>query len=784
MPESARPVKFDAGLYSATEATGYFVPNRAWDNTRRGKSQLLIGAAGTGKTIIMKRLSYPAMLRSPEYLAGFEFVAFYFDMRCLADLSALFHEQLFPSTADTIKQRYRLAACMGTLHLLQVIAETINEIADLSPFTEDLDRALMETARIALSNVSHGFLTRAELLTFLSTSKSEIAMSIAAPDRLGRSTSLANSIAFPEPSFRVFAQAVKRSCGIRLGILVDQYEWIPWSCRSLFSAFLRRQNNDLFFALVACRPFEFSTKLEHNTVKSPEDFDITFAEYMSTEHIAYEKLISNVLLRMYPDSGEAASRLEGGIRYFAEHSGGNIRHFLTLCEYSGYLSGPEQITKSQQVKSVEALSNSMKGCWTAVDGIPEGHLWKMVQTLMILDSKKPAARSIEIIGSSALPLERLTDEAQKVLKAGFSEGAFQFKTDSAVSLFSVPSTFHLSLLAFPCRKLKVDSQGINQVDVELINEAASEPIVFGNRPQPSPQRPKSVFLSLSFQSAPELSEAHRVFKEGFLRAGILAKSGDVVGRGLTRQLIEQIRSSDLTLCDLTGLRPNIIMEIGITLGLRKRFVPIINETSLVGPDLSKYPFLQEMGRLPYGLQGEKIDTVVRKVLENAKIPLTACQMLDETANNSPLRGRQIHKKVAIYFPEHREGVWERPMKAITKYCKSSGIEPVFISKRNGHGWSVFEHLVHTISRSRLVLIDTSGESEPDSAGCFGLGFAIALSGKASKDRKKILRTEESNLSHPDALSMWDPGLYEKWKDSDDLLQAFKDRLVGMSKCKY
>jgi len=213
--------------------------------------------------------------------------------------------------------------------------------------------------------------------------------------------------------------------------------------------------------------------------------------------------------------------------------------------------------------------------------------------------------------------------------------------------------------------------------------------------------------------------------------------------------------------------------------LRKHLIPILNEASTVGPNLSKYPFLQEMGRLPYGLDEDKIVTLMRKVIEKAQIPLTPCQTLDETANNYPLRGKQSPKKAAIYFPESRQGVWNRSIEEITRYCKSRSIESVVIKKGNGKGWSVFEHLVHTISRSRFVLIDTSGSAEPDSVGCFGLGFAIALSGKASSQRKHILRTEESNLSHPDALSMWDSGLYEQWTDSNDIPRLFKERLTEM-----
>ncbi len=48
------------------------------------------------------------------------------------------------------------------------------------------------------------------------------------------------------------------------------------------------------------------------------------------------------------------------------------------------------------------------------------------------------------------------------------------------------------------------------------------------------------------------------------------------GRGITMlpQVVSRIRDCDLTIADLSRVRANIVFEMGISLGLRKRLVTI------------------------------------------------------------------------------------------------------------------------------------------------------------------------------------------------------------------
>jgi hypothetical protein len=84
----------DAVNYTVEEAIERFVPTITWDRLRKPANQLLCGCAGAGKTMLLKRVSWPAMIREPAFGSSGEFIAFYCDVRELEILEPLFDENL------------------------------------------------------------------------------------------------------------------------------------------------------------------------------------------------------------------------------------------------------------------------------------------------------------------------------------------------------------------------------------------------------------------------------------------------------------------------------------------------------------------------------------------------------------------------------------------------------------------------------------------------------------------------------------------------------------------
>ena len=88
-------IERDAVKYSVPEALERFVPTVIWRRVREPAHRVLCGGRGTGKTMLLKRLSWPAMVAAPDYLPQRQFVAFYFNARELTDLHLLFTDVIF-----------------------------------------------------------------------------------------------------------------------------------------------------------------------------------------------------------------------------------------------------------------------------------------------------------------------------------------------------------------------------------------------------------------------------------------------------------------------------------------------------------------------------------------------------------------------------------------------------------------------------------------------------------------------------------------------------------------
>jgi|GEM_PF-3328664 len=774
--------QFDACLYTVEQALECFVPNRVWDQVRSGIHQVLYGGVGTGKTMLMKRLSWPAMLSRPAFLERREFAAFYVDMRCLADIAPLFDTSVFPPDAVMHQNRQLIAASFGTLHLLQVIAETITEAKRLGVDTDGFESALIECTNRVLINVATSVFTDAlQISGFARESKAMLATAISAPAKMKQAVQdLAGSIAMPEPVFRTFANAARSRSSLRVGVLLDQYEWIPWECRPLFNAFLRRQNSDLFFALVACRPFEFSASLSTGKVRATEDFEICLVEYFNSDRPRYEALLSEIISRLHPSGGGPRKRLQGGLQYLSQYSGRSVRHFLRACKRAGYFGDAVQVSTAAQVEAVSTLSRFLRELWSeGIDKVAERQLWRVLRSFVPNAPGQAAPQIIELADENSTAAERLSEEASMIMRAAFSDGALLFERDSDVSLTTIPKRFVVSPLVYPCLKIVPSTKKVGYSTSAAINKLARD-VHF---PAPTkledvPAVLSTVFLSVFFGNTPESREARRLFREVFRTAGIGTLEGNAAGFGLSPQLIEQISECDLTLADLTALRPNIIMEIGISVGLGKRVIPIYNSDAGRATDLREYKFLMETARLPYNLSEQSIEALCNNVREQAKLPPSGAQLLKVSLNGVKLRPQQARDCVAVYYPSPRAHLWTRALERIRAICQSKHLKLIVISTSNEKGLSLFEHLVWTVSRSRSILIDTSGSQEPDSYGCFALGFSLAL---ALAFRKNIIRTEEANLEHPNGLSMWDPGRRERWKDVDELVGIFEGRLLGGSK---
>jgi len=289
----------------------------------------------------------------------------------------------------------------------------------------------------------------------------------------------------------------------------------------------------------------------------------------------------------------------------------------------------------------------------------------------------------------------------------------------------------------------------------------------------------SAFLSISFETRPDIEVIRGLFRSVFAEHGIQMPDGIAAGVGLIKQLYDQIKGTDVVLLDLTSLRPNVILEMGMALALEKRLIPIRSSTSPT-VDLTAYPFLLEMGILDFLPTADDIRRLRGEVLRRAHKPLSKTETLHESASASGVRLRQDQKPktLGLYYPASRQTVWESLLPRILEIARARGHEILIVGSRpNKRTRSLFDNLVWATSKADRLIIDSTGSEGPDMYAAFALGFGFALSQRRSP-AKQIIRIEEAGTTHRIALGMWPQESYHEWRRGEDIWNLISSILPG------
>ncbi|HEY2293917.1 MAG TPA: hypothetical protein VGM86_24710, partial [Thermoanaerobaculia bacterium] len=374
-----------------------------------------------------------------------------------------------------------------------------------------------------------------------------------------------------------------------------------------------------------------------------------------------------------------------------------------------------------------------------------------------------------------LGIEYLSEAAQALLRKAFEEGALQFNSRRDASSLSIPERCIVAPILAPVLKAEIhDSMVRAQVSHGEVEQIAKGGPRIGSGGAVAKNGLSKLFLSISFADLPEPTLARGLFQAIFGELGIKVVEGLGIGSASLDQIKKQLEATDLTLVDLTYLRPNVVFEMGLTLGVSNRLVPLFNKGMLIRPSLESYPFLADMGHLEYALNPDDIRELREKVLTWADRPLSDAHILATSITRGiRLRVGQSSNSMAIYYPESREGLWKSLLDGIRKIGAASQVELAIMTARPFRHdlTSLLDHIVWCISRSERIIIDTTGASEPDLLGAFALGFAYGCSAKGSA--KEIIRFEEASVSYK-SLSMWPSESYRRWRNHDHLFGLIKE----------
>lgn len=776
----------DAGNYTFSQAVERFVPTITWGKVRRPANQLLYGCAGSGKTMLLKRLSWPAMLAAPAFETREEFIAFYCDVRELEILGALFDPHLRAKSSDHLKPESH-ARFLAVTHILHSIGENLRDASPLaqSGIHQALVGSLLKVIELVLFPLAPSAANSlAEILTYLGDLKSKLVATINVPHTPDGLVPIDDNVPSPEQTVRAFISAFAAfGYKTHVGLLLDQYDSLPRECQALLNPLLKRENRPNLFTIVACRPFAFDLRAGKSNIQPGEDFSFTILEYFPSDKRDFLELLEDIWAGIRPEGPSLARILEGGPGLFAELSSRSIRRFLELCESCGALGASisDIMRRKDQLRAAERISSIFRDQLKIASDVEFGSIWDLVLKISeggrTKDNIRQVPYQVHIKADSLFLLESLSDSGAILIKRAFGEGVIQFMAESEGCSFSLPSRFALAPIVGPVLGGTIDpalttSLGIR--DIEMISHG---------RPKTRPRRDagvigelERVFLSTSFADLPDPQQARQMFSRVFEAEGVKTVEGSGLGPGAIQQILEQIRTSDLSLVDITHLRPNVILELGLSLGMRHRIVPVLNRDSKRATDLGAYPFLAAMGYLPYDFSSKSLKELLRKVREWSAKPIDESHLLERTLDGGTrLRVAQRKRHLALYYPAARRRLWESMLHRMKRAIAEKGFTLLDVQHSpHPQRLDVFDNLVWAASAADRIIIDTSGETEPDLYGSFAIGFGFA---QAQGDKGKyILRIEETGENHESGLSMWPSTYYQAWSNEDDAVRLLTEFL--------
>ena len=818
---------YEAEDFTPEQAVERFVPNRIWDEVREPQNQLLLGGVGTGKSIVLKRLSWPAMEHAPAFLAGREFAAFYVDVRELHFLS-IFDDILDSPSHPEHETGRQLAELLGAILIAKESLVSLLQVTQFLPNSKLLHGRLsvniedhfsggicahfglpkagasLETTRIRLQED----LNRVRVLVSART-PTEILRSLSRPS--------ANVVGTAVLVAELTRQVLGSDC--KIAFLIDQYDHLGELSKRAFSTLLLRANRRHFYSVIAARPFTLELITNFGRLVPKEDFFVRLVEYLPHEILAYEELLANVVKRLMRSSPTAMERdihrllpadpgltssdveeirkllkipLAGqkqvysfvGYRNFARLSSGSVRSFLHLCKESvlsmtsvgspWYLG----ISPRFQARGVVQVSRFERDRVRSLAQHPRAEILRLIEGIVATSPSRGGVlgqlpERIRFVARTVTGLTPVSEE-QLLLMDGFREGALQYCEAHDVG-FDLPEQFRITGLLAPA--LGVSQRARGSIDIsegdfpkDIYRAAATKNV---ERKEARDRALRKVFLSTSFVAT---EDQVKLVQDVFGEKAIQVVVGKALGPGQLEGILKQLYESQLTLVDLTDLRPNVMLEMGMSLAIKHPVLPVVNVKAAGTEisDLSVYPFLQYQGRVPYSFDRDRMRFAREEVLEYYESTILTYQTLERSMHGSkPLRVKQPKRRnVFLMWSATLNERWRYHIEDLRPALERRGYNlllieeaPSTLEEAEAAAWGV--------SRSSDIFVDTTSEKGADLLGCFSLGFAYGL-----KNKKSIVRLEYGPRARPESLSMWSTSQsrYGRWESGDDIWKAMRSLL--------
>ena len=382
----------DAQKYTALQTQRLFVPNRVWDQVRDPtRNRLLYGVPGSGKTIALKRLSWPAMVSDPVFLPGRKFVAFYCDLRDLARITTTLDSPIFRQDDPDRTNTARIFEFGSSLHLLiEMAADLIeaSEGAEANPEFRSLQEVLVSSV-LEFCDRSfglHDLGSLGELWQQLLDLKNDFFDALYDAQSLDEILEACYVPMRPlQFAHSIHLQFQKRRSNVRLAWLLDQFETLPFFYQRPLNSLLTREASSFCFTVGASTPYSFNPHSTEGPLKTVADFELTSCEYFVGEEEEYLHLLNYAWERLGTDGQPLHSVLLGGPRYLASMSARSVRRFLEFCRNcNAHRAGVStMISKETQRDVVQGAATAVQEDLHTGGDIPQGALWGLATTTLV-----------------------------------------------------------------------------------------------------------------------------------------------------------------------------------------------------------------------------------------------------------------------------------------------------------------------------------------------------------------------------------------------------------------
>lgn len=241
--------------------------------------------------------------------------------------------------------------------------------------------------------------------------------------------------------------------------------------------------------------------------------------------------------------------------------------------------------------------------------------------------------------------------------------------------------------------------------------------------------------------------------------------------GLEEKSLAGLRKASFCVAELSMLRPNVFMELGMAMALKKQYYMIWDiDKRDFNPDLLP-DYLQNLETVPFTCAlskwNERRKQVHRILTDFQRHPHMLCPWhKNRRCDYEPINEKDTYFFL-YYSLENQEGYDEIFKNLAKKQSQICGIDPIpQDEQRQPHELC---RICYSIQRAKYCIVDTT---EPSYSSAFVWGFAYAL----NKPLLDIYRKDKEGLpsmlkGHPSYG--WDPS-----KEGEDIFQAFRDKVYS------